>query len=99
MFAGRPPFAFLRWFQPFCLGQPFFVCHQHLWFGLSFFVIGICGLFFLSFFLSFFFFFFFFFFLSQAFVYSFFLTRPFLLQAFVLDLLSLPSFFLNVLRC
>ena len=27
------------------------------------------------------------------------LTRPFLLWAFVLDLLSLPSFFLNVLRC
>ena len=24
------------------LGQPFFVCHQHLWFGLSFFATGIC---------------------------------------------------------
>ena len=23
-------------------GQPFFVCHQHLWFGLSFFDTGIC---------------------------------------------------------
>ena len=32
------------------LGQPFFVCHEHLWFGLSFFATGICGLFFLSFF-------------------------------------------------
>ena len=38
------------------LGQPFFVCHQHLWFGLSFFATSICGLFFLS--------------LPQAFVYS-----------------------------
>ena len=26
------------------LGQPFFVCHQYLWFGLSFFAKGICGL-------------------------------------------------------
>ena len=32
------------------LGQPFFVCHQHLWFGLSFFATGICGLFFIYFF-------------------------------------------------
>ena len=24
------------------LGQPFFICHQHLWFGLSFFATGIC---------------------------------------------------------
>ena len=24
------------------LGQPFFVCYQHLWFGLSFFATGIC---------------------------------------------------------
>ena len=31
------------------LGQPCFVCHQHLWFGLFFFATGICGLFFLSF--------------------------------------------------
>ena len=30
------------------LGQPFFVCHQHLWFGLSFFATSICGLVFLS---------------------------------------------------
>ena len=82
MLAGRPPFGFLRWFQLFCffhlvsavcLGHPLFVCHQHLWFGLSFFATGISGLFF------FFFFFFFFSFLSQAFVYSFFLTWPFLL--------------------
>ena len=51
------------------LGKPFFVCHQHLWFVLSFFATGICGLFFLS--------------LSQAFVYSFFLSRLFL--PFVLD--------------
>ena len=28
---------FLAW-----LGQPFFVSHQHLWFGLSFFATGIC---------------------------------------------------------
>ena len=78
MFVGRPSFAFLRWFQLFCLfhlvsavclpnkGSHFsfaisscglaFLCHQHLWFGLSlpstfvvwsFFAIGICGLFFL----------------------------------------------------
>ena len=53
------------------LGQPFFVCHQHLWFGLSFFVTGISGLFFLS--------------LPQAFVYILFLSRPFLPYAFVLD--------------
>ena len=33
---------------PAWLGQPFFVCHQHLWFGLSFFATGICSLFFLS---------------------------------------------------
>ena len=26
------------------LGQPFLVCHQHLWFVLSFFATGICGL-------------------------------------------------------
>ena len=45
------------------LGQPIFVCHQHLWFGLSFFATGIYGLFFLS--------------LPQAFVYSLFLSRPF----------------------
>ena len=32
------------------LGKPFFVCHQHLWFALSFFATGICGLFCLSFF-------------------------------------------------
>ena len=31
-------------------GQPFLVCYQHLWFGLSFFATGICDLFFLSFF-------------------------------------------------
>ena len=48
MFAGRPPFAFLRWFQLFCFfhlvsavclpdyRQRFFVCPQLLWFGLSF---------------------------------------------------------------
>ena len=29
--------------------QPFFICHQHLWFGLSFFATGICGLFFFFF--------------------------------------------------
>ena len=58
MLADRQPFGVLRWFQLFCLfhlvlavclpdwlGQPFFVCHQHLWFGLSFFATGICGLF------------------------------------------------------
>ena len=41
-------FRLLAW-----LGQPFkkkIVCHHHLWFGLSFFAIVICGLFFLSFF-------------------------------------------------
>ena len=60
MVAGRQPFGVLRWFQLFLflsfgvscllawLGQPFFVCHQHLWFGLSFFATGICGLFFPS---------------------------------------------------
>ena len=70
MLAGRQPFGVLRWFQLFCffhlvsawLGQPFFVCHQHLWFGLSFFATGICGLFFLS--------------LPQAFVYSLCFSRP-----------------------
>ena len=46
------------------LEQPFFVCHQHMWCGLSFFATGICGLFFLS--------------LPQAFVNNFFLSRPFL---------------------
>ena len=46
------------------LVQPFFICHLHLWFGLSFFTIGICGLFFHS--------------LPQAFVYGVFLSRPFL---------------------
>ena len=46
------------------LGKPFFVCHQHLWFGLSFIATGICGLFFLS--------------LPQAFMYSLFLSWPFL---------------------
>ena len=65
MLKGRQLFGVLRWFQLFCffylpwfgvscllawLGQPFFVCHQHLWFGLSFFATGTCGLFFLSFF-------------------------------------------------
>ena len=89
------------------LGQPFFVCHQLLWFGLSFiwcqlfacliraaifsFATNICGLVFLS-----------lpqasvvcsYFFLSQSYVYSFFLTRPFLLQAFVLDFVF--AFFLS----
>ena len=60
MLAGRQPFGVLRWFQLFCFfhlvsavclpdqGNHFFVCHQHLWFGLSFFATGICGLFFLS---------------------------------------------------
>ena len=61
MLAGRQPFGVLMWFQLFCffhlvsavwcqqrLGQPFFVRHQHLWFGLSFFATGFCGLFFLS---------------------------------------------------
>ena len=77
MLAGRQPFGVLRWFQLFCfsllfgvsclldcLGKPFFVCHQHLWFGLSFFATGICGLFFLS--------------LPQAFAYCLFLSWPFL---------------------
>ena len=65
MLAGRQPLGFevvsAVLFLSFgvscllaCLGQPFFVCHQLLWFGLSFFATGICGLFFL--------------FLSQAFV-------------------------------
>ena len=49
------------------LGQPFFVCYQHLWFGLSFFATGLLLLLFVCLILS------------QAFVYSFFLTRPFLL--------------------
>ena len=55
---GFSCFVSFIWCQPFaCLiRQPFFVCHQHLWFGLSFFATGICGLFFLS--------------LPQAFVYS-----------------------------
>ena len=66
-------FRLLAW-----LGQPFFVCHHRLWFGLSFFALGICGLFFLS--------------LPQAFVYILFLSRPFLPQAFVLDFSSLRLF-------
>ena len=49
---------FLFFFSTLCLqpGNHFLICHQHLWFGLSFFATGICGLFFLS--------------LPQAFVYS-----------------------------
>ena len=53
MLAGRQPLGFevvsAVLFLSFgvscllaCLGQPFFVCLQHLWFGLSFFAIGIC---------------------------------------------------------
>ena len=66
------------------LRQPIFVCHQHLWFGLSFFATGICGLFFLS--------------LPQAFVYSLFLSRPFSavgirVRLFVFALLALVSGF------
>ena len=38
-------FAWLIRAAIFRLPQPFFVCHQHLWFGLSFFATGICGLF------------------------------------------------------
>ena len=30
------------------LGQPYLVCHQHLWFVLSFFATAICGLFYFS---------------------------------------------------
>ena len=53
MLAGRQPFEFFKVisallflsFGVSCLlawlGQPFFVCHQHLWFGLSFFATGI----------------------------------------------------------
>ena len=61
MLAGRQPFGgfevvsavlFLS-FGISCLldwlGQPFFICHQHLWFGLSFFATSICGLIFLCF--------------------------------------------------
>ena len=41
---GFSCFVSFIWCQPFaCLiRQPFFVCHQHLWFGLSFFATGIC---------------------------------------------------------
>ena len=47
------------------VGQPFFICHQHLWFGLSFFAMSICSQFFLS--------------LPQAFVYGLFSSWHFLL--------------------
>ena len=56
MLAGRQPFGFWGGFSCFvsfiwslsavCFsdwsGMPFFVCHQHLWFTLSFFATGIC---------------------------------------------------------
>ena len=66
------------------LGQPIFVCYQHLWFGLSFFATGICGLFFLS--------------LPQAFVYSLFFFTAFSavgirVRLFVFALLALVSGF------
>ena len=70
MFAGRPPFAFLRWFQLFCLFHLVSaVCLPDYGSHISF-AINICGLVFLfhthlwsiiSFFLFFSFFFFFFF--------------------------------------
>ena len=69
------------------LGQPFFVCHQHLWFGLSSFATWVCGLFFLC--------------LPQAFVYRlfFFLFSFFMafsvvgirVRLFVFALLALVS--------
>ena len=93
MLAGRQPFGVLRWFQLFLflafgvsclldwLGKPFFVCHQHLWFALSFFATGISGLFFLS--------------LPQAFVYGLYFTAfsavGIHVRLFVFALLALVS--------
>ena len=74
---GFSCFVSFIWCQLDWLGQPFFICHQHLWFGLSFFATGICGLFFLS--------------LPQALVNGLFLSWPFLLRLFVFALLALVS--------